>query len=141
MGGTLTGAGGVASCSSFVQKQRGQKVLKKHTVSFCVVKSHVQVLRDEYAIDFGFDYSTDHVTIENVIADDVGNTFKILGTSANDVNSHPHVLSPPLMDALTNFLPPEIQGQNFWMRYVGEGGGGGGGGRGGNWFPVIYYGN
>ena len=133
MGGTLTGGGGggggLLLAAALYRSNEAKKVLKKHTVSFCVVKSHVQVLRDEYAIDFGFDYSTEHVTIENVIADDVGNTFKILGTSANDVNSHPHVLSPPLMDALTNFLPPEIQGQNFWMRYVRRGGGGGEGGQ------------
>lgn len=76
-----------------------------------------QVLRDEYAADFGFDYSTERITIDNILDDDdVGNTFKILGTSADDVRSHPHVLSPPLMDALTNYLPDEIKGQNFWMR-------------------------
>lgn len=58
------------------------------------------------------------MTIENILADDdVGNTFKILGTSADDIKSQPHILSPPLMDALASFLPAQIQGQNFWMRF------------------------
>jgi hypothetical protein len=31
--------------------------------------------------------------------------FKILGTSGSDASCHPHVLTPPLMDALFNFCP------------------------------------
>ena len=78
-----------------------------------------QVLKDEYAEDFGFDFSARGVTSETILADDdsAGNTFSILGTSADDQSVQPHVLSPPLMDALVNFLPDECQGENFWLRY------------------------
>lgn len=57
--------------------------------------------------------------MDSILSDDdtVGNSFKILGTSADDPSVQPHVLSPPLMDALVNFLPDELQGQNFWLRY------------------------
>ena len=43
--------------------------------------------------------------------------FRILGTSAEDVDSHPHVLSPPLMESLQAFLPVEKSSDNFWMKY------------------------
>jgi len=43
--------------------------------------------------------------------------FKILGTHADDVACHPHVLSPPLMESLQNFLPPQISEANFWLKY------------------------
>jgi TLD len=43
--------------------------------------------------------------------------FRILGTSAEDVDSHPHVLSPPLMESLQAFLPVEKSNDNFWMKY------------------------
>jgi hypothetical protein len=43
--------------------------------------------------------------------------FLILGTSANDVDAHPHVLSPPLMESLQAFLPLTESGDNFWMKY------------------------
>jgi TLD len=43
--------------------------------------------------------------------------FRILGTSADDVDSHPHVLSPPLMESLQAFLPVEKSNDNFWMKY------------------------
>ena len=43
--------------------------------------------------------------------------FKILGTHAGDVSAHPHVLSPPLMESLQNFLPPQISETNFWLKY------------------------
>jgi hypothetical protein len=45
------------------------------------------------------------------------NHFKIIGTSADDKSSHPHVLSPPLMDALLVFVPEHLQGQNMWLKY------------------------
>eukprot|EP00977_Amphora_coffeiformis_P013637 scaffold3608_cov183-Amphora_coffeaeformis.AAC.24 len=79
-----------------------------------------EVLKDEYAQDFGFDYSySPSGSLEDILNDDesAGNTFSILGTSANDPSVQPHVLSPPLMDAISNFLPDELQGQNFWLRY------------------------
>jgi len=43
--------------------------------------------------------------------------FHILGTSADDVDAHPHVLSPPLMESLQAFLPPTKAGDSFWMKY------------------------
>jgi hypothetical protein len=44
-------------------------------------------------------------------------SFQILGTSADDKECHPHVLSPPLMESLQNFLPPGIAENNFWLKY------------------------
>ncbi len=43
--------------------------------------------------------------------------FGILGTSADDVDSQPHVLSPPLMESLFQFVPFAVSEQNFWMKY------------------------
>ena len=43
--------------------------------------------------------------------------FLIFGTSAKDVASMPHVLSPPLMESLSEFLPNSVLGENFWMKY------------------------
>jgi len=43
--------------------------------------------------------------------------FRILGTSADDIDAHPHVLSPPLMESLQAFLPSSESGSNFWMKY------------------------
>ena len=60
------------------------------------------VLEDEYAEGYG---------AFNTLP------FRILGTSANDIACHPHVLSPPLMESLQNFLPPTISESNFWLKY------------------------
>ena len=43
--------------------------------------------------------------------------FLILGTSADDIDAHPHVLSPPLMESLQAFLPMSKYRENFWMKY------------------------
>lgn len=43
--------------------------------------------------------------------------FFILGTSADDINAHPHVLSPPLMESLLSFIPLSICDDNIWMKY------------------------
>ena len=75
-----------------------------------------QVLKDEYAKENGFDYAPDGFIPEDDDAME-HNTFRILGTSAEDTSSHPHVLSPPLMDAIMNFLPENVQGQNLWLKY------------------------
>jgi len=48
------------------------------------------VFEDEYAEEYGAYNSL---------------SFRILGTSADDASCHPHVLSPPLMESLQNFLP------------------------------------
>ncbi|GKZ00648.1 hypothetical protein MPSEU_001017000 [Mayamaea pseudoterrestris] len=67
----------------------------------------------------------DHYDAWNVIKDDYANgyggggtlPFLILGTFADDIDSQPHVLSPPLMESLQEFLPFEMMGENFWMKY------------------------
>jgi len=78
-----------------------------------------KVLQDEYAPDFGFDYDANKVSLEAILNDEEtdGNTFRILGTSADDEKCQPHVLSPPLMDALMNFVPTELHNENYWLRY------------------------
>mmetsp|Transcript_3770 Transcript_3770/g.6832 ORF Transcript_3770/g.6832 Transcript_3770/m.6832 type:complete len:524 (-) Transcript_3770:108-1679(-) len=43
--------------------------------------------------------------------------FSILATSANDEACQPHVLSPPMMDALRPHLPFAVQFDNFWLKY------------------------
>jgi hypothetical protein len=60
-----------------------------------------------------------HANAWGVLEDEYaeGVHFKILGTSANDVDCHPHVLSPPLMESLQNFLPPAVSDHNFWLKY------------------------
>lgn len=57
------------------------------------------VLKDEYASEQGM------------------LPFRILGTSVDDADSHPHVLSPPLMESLQNFVPYGISEDNYWMKY------------------------
>lgn len=76
-----------------------------------------QVLKDEYAKDYGFDYSPDGTWPTDDDNELEPNTFKILGTSAEDQDAHPHVLSPPLIDAILNFAPDHLKGQNLWMKY------------------------
>jgi len=44
-------------------------------------------------------------------------TFQILGTSADDEASTPHVLSPPLMESLYHFLPYSVSEANYFMKY------------------------
>jgi TLD len=53
-----------------------------------------------------------------------GNAFAILGTSVEDKSAQPHVLSPPLMDALMSIIgttpgagAQALRGQNYWLRY------------------------
>ena len=43
--------------------------------------------------------------------------FKILGTHAHDVECHPHVLSPPLMERLQQYLPFTKRGENMLLKY------------------------
>jgi hypothetical protein len=64
-----------------------------------------EILKDEYAGDFGFETHASP------------SSFLILGTSADDTAAHPHVMSPPLMDALMHHLPPSIRGDNFWLKF------------------------
>lgn len=46
-----------------------------------------------------------------------GLPFQILGTSVDDEECQPHVLSPPLMESLFQFLPFAISEENFWIKY------------------------
>ena len=43
--------------------------------------------------------------------------FHIIGTSADDVDAHPHVLSPPQMHSLQQYLPYSKRGESFWLKY------------------------
>jgi hypothetical protein len=43
--------------------------------------------------------------------------FHIIGTSADDSDAHPHVLSPPMMHSLQSSLPISKQGESFWLKY------------------------
>lgn len=73
-----------------------------------------QVLKDEYAGDFGYNFTT---FVAGTDDDDLPSSFQILGTGVDDTLAQPHVLSPPNMDALENFLPDTLIGQNFWLKY------------------------
>lgn len=97
----------ISSGSSWNEEEGGQK----HYDSW-------EVLKDEYAEDFGFDYKERATPdLDDVGEPDQGHVFKILGTSADDDAAHPHVLSPPLMDALMSFVPESLENQNFWLKY------------------------
>ena len=95
-----------------------------------------QILKDEYANDYGFaakdeetstlvsnsptsstDKRQENITEVNSDDDADLHDFKILGTGADDLSAQPHVLSPPLMDSLLNFLPNSLRYENFWLKY------------------------
>jgi hypothetical protein len=77
-----------------------------------------EVLRDEYAEEYGFSYDPMRNLDDEMDDDaDVTNRFRILGTSAGDKLAQPHVLSPPLMDSLMTILLERIQRTNYWLRY------------------------
>jgi hypothetical protein len=44
-------------------------------------------------------------------------SFLILGTSGDDLNSQPHVLSPPLMESVLTSVPYSVSGDNLWLKY------------------------
>lgn len=76
------------------------------------------VLKDEYATDFGFSFDAHGmVKVNSQDDDDDQNVFIILGTSADDPSCQPHVLSPPLMDSLMTFLPPQLHNENYWLKF------------------------
>lgn len=43
-----------------------------------------------------------------VNSDETRGMFKIIGTGAEDARCIPHVLSPPLMESLLNFVPERL---------------------------------
>ena len=57
----------------------------------------------------------DHIFQPGLDLDDAG--FLILGTHKHDPACAPHVLTPPLMEALQKYLPYACSDQNFWIRY------------------------
>uniref|UniRef100_A0A7S3QCD2 Oxidation resistance protein 1 n=1 Tax=Chaetoceros debilis TaxID=122233 RepID=A0A7S3QCD2_9STRA len=73
-----------------------------------------QVLQDEYARDFGFDYKPD---VSGEVCDENSQSFKIIGTSTDDIAAQPHVLSPPIMESLLSFVPDTLSCENFWLKY------------------------
>jgi hypothetical protein len=85
----------------------------------CENYSSWEVLKNEYAEDFGFDYSDRGTSADDILdgKDSLQNTFRIIGTSADNKSAQPHVLSPPLMDALMSFLPDNLIGENFWLKF------------------------
>lgn len=95
-----------------------------------------QILKDEYVHDYGFAAKDEETStlvsnspasstdkrqddIAEVDSDDDTDLhdFKILGTGVDDLSAQPHVLSPPLMDSLLNFLPNSLKYENFWLKY------------------------
>ena len=84
-----------------------------------------EVMHDEYAPEFGYQVAEEEgnsITSEQVHYDDDDDyarprPFKILGTSAYDASALPHVLSPPLMDSLLNFVPEHLWNCNYWLKY------------------------
>ena len=80
-----------------------------------------EVIRDEYAEDFGFNVAVDDESqLLPYNDEDESNKrgmFKILGTNAEDTRSLPHVLSPPLMDSLLNFVPDHLSYNNYWLKF------------------------
>jgi hypothetical protein len=64
-----------------------------------------EILSDEYSSDFGFDT---HSSPGSVL---------LLGTGVHDTKAHPHVMSPPLLDALMAHLPLSLRDENYWLKY------------------------
>jgi len=54
---------------------------------------------------------------DDYVKETVDLPFEIFGTSATDVSSMPHVLSPPLLDSLRHFVPDRLYDCNMWMKY------------------------
>ncbi|KAL7466701.1 hypothetical protein ACHAXS_006988 [Conticribra weissflogii] len=81
-----------------------------------------EVIKDEYAEDFGFKVAVENddgvlTYRRNDEDDEERGLFKILGTSSDDTSAIPHVLSPPLMDSLLNFVPERLANDNFWLKF------------------------
>lgn len=57
----------------------------------------------------------DHTVAPGVDFDKV--SFFIIGTHKNDQPCCPHVLTPPIMNALQKYLPTNCKERNFWLKY------------------------
>ena len=82
------------------------------------------VFRDKYCWGYGYNGTPSSKSKSKSEkygneAEDASLPFKILGTSAEDKECHPHVLSPPLMESLQSFFTPEEVGKknNFFLKY------------------------
>ena len=85
------------------------------------VNSLMDPIDDDQSLDLNVD-NGQHYDSWNVLLDDNDEheysiPFEILGTSADDIASMPHVLSPPLMESLYHFVPYSVSEQNFFMKY------------------------
>jgi len=85
------------------------------------ITSLMDPIDDDQSLDLNAD-DGQHYDCWNVLSDDNDEhgysiPFEILGTSADDVASTPHVLSPPLMESLHHFVPYSVSEQNFFMKY------------------------
>ena len=58
---------------------------------------------------------TSHIVAPGVDFDSI--PFFILGTHKKDISCAPHVLTPPIMNALQKHLPENVAQSNFWLRY------------------------
>lgn len=65
----------------------------------------------------GIEVGDNGVPIQKKVAVQQPVPFRILGTAADDVSCHPHVMSPPLMESLLAFVPESQAQQNFWLKY------------------------
>ena len=79
--------------------------------------SYSWVMDDESDLDYYDTWKVIEDEYENGYGGGGTLPFVILGTSADDVDAHPHVLSPPLIESLQAFLPLGQSGNNFWMKY------------------------
>lgn len=118
----------------------GACLFKSNVLSFCFLYFAVQIsadllIRPSTALvnddfdddDSSWDMNSDSERYDswNAIKDEYingyggGGTlgFTILGTCADDESAQPHVLSPPLMESLQEFLPYVKSGENFYLKY------------------------
>jgi TLD len=83
--------------------------------------NHTSSTNRRYAEEFGFDFNDTDSSIKATLANEdddcTAHVFKILGTSASDASSQPHVLSPPVMDSLLSFVPDSLSMENYWMKF------------------------
>lgn len=79
-----------------------------HDALFQCYCDSVSTLEDELSYEMGEDedVSEDYVT-----------PYEILGTSPDELECQPHVLSLPMMDVLRSRLPFVIQQDNYWLKY------------------------
>jgi len=76
---------------------------------------------EQWTADISQQYYDPWIVIEDEYENGYGGggslPFLILGTSLEDTDARPHVLSPPLMESLQAFLPQVNLYDNFFMKY------------------------